>query len=212
MGFDLNTPINSYVFGFLQSDGHLGSHKKSGLKKGKLNIELSFKDRDILLLIQKCIDVETSFSSRIRNTNFKENYKSCKLSFHSTEFREALHKLGLPIGKKSAIIKPPKSKYVEIDYWRGIIDGDGSLGFTKDGWPFISLNTSSTKLALEYKKFIKKITGRTNNANRNKRDGTFNICETRENAQLICKELYYNECIGMKRKIKKAKKISKWRR
>lgn len=211
MEFDLTIPINSYIFGFLQSDGHLARHKKSGFKKGKLNIELSFKDRDILFLIQKYIKVEAVFSSRIRDTNFKKKYKSCKLSFHSTEFRELLHKLGLPSGKKSAIIKPPKL-YIESDYWRGIIDGDGSLGFTKGGWPFISLNTSSTKLALEYKKFIRKITGRINGSNRNKRDGTYNICETRECAQLICKELYYDDCIGMKRKISKSKKILRWKR
>ena len=212
MKFDLNIPINSYIFGFLQSDGHLASHKKSGLKKGKLNIELSFKDKDILLLIQKHACVETSFSSRTRDTNFKENYKSCKLSFYSTEFREALHKLGMPIGKKSAVIAPPKSEYSEIDYWRGIIDGDGSLGFTKGGWPFISLNTSSDKLAIAYKNFILKITGRINNSNRNKRDNTYNIVETRELSQLICKKLYYNGCIGMKRKDKAANKISKWKR
>lgn len=40
--------------------------------------------------------------------------------------------VGMTYGKKSDIITIPIISFSEIDYWRGMIDGDGSLGFTKE--------------------------------------------------------------------------------
>ncbi|MFD5655064.1 LAGLIDADG family homing endonuclease [Streptomyces sp. NPDC127039] len=43
-------------------------------------------------------------------------------------------------------MSPPHGEFASRDYLRGLIDADGSVGFTRRGMPFISLSTSSTAI------------------------------------------------------------------
>jgi hypothetical protein len=51
------------------------------------------------------------------------------------EARQAFIDLGPPVGRKSQIVRPPALPFSEVDYLRGIIDADGSVGFTASGLP-----------------------------------------------------------------------------
>jgi len=205
---DLKKPEMSYLIGIFQTDGHLQSSSRN---RGRLTIEISFKDRDLLPKLQKVIPVNTTIYTRVRKTNFCTSYTSTTLNIFNLEFRNEIVKCGVPYGKKSNIIQPPIVKYSENDYWRGIIDGDGSLGFTTQGFPFISLVTASENLYLAFKKFLKKHDIDIN-LNRNKRDNVYNIMLNKEKAQLIVRLLYVNSTISLKRKYEKALEILSWKR
>jgi hypothetical protein len=207
LNFNLNNPNISYLFGLMQTDGSLGASSRN---RGKLQIELQYTDKELLENLQKIIPYNSNISTRIRNTNFKQNYKSCILSIYNKEFRNIINKWGIPYGKKSSQIKPPTEEYLQVDYFRGIIDGDGSLGMTNKNFPFISLITASEFLATAWINFIQQYTGKKKQSERNKRDNVYNICITKEDAQIISEILYYKNCLCMSRKHEKALLVSQW--
>lgn len=65
--------IESYIFGLLVTDGSLYLSKKGS--KGKVTLEVNNKDSDIIYKLYNIIP-NSSVRQRIRNTNFKNNYKT----------------------------------------------------------------------------------------------------------------------------------------
>jgi hypothetical protein len=195
---NLSIPIYAYMFGFFQSDSHF---RKQPRNRGVLQIELGIEDLHILELFKKIIPVNSTIIERLRDTNFKESYHSAIWKVHDVRFRNLLVSLGLPYGKKCKNIYVPDFNISKPDYYRGLIDGDGSVGFTKKGRPFISLCTSSDSIADGYLDYIREIIGKTKKCNRNSRDDAYNIMLNVEDAQKMISTLYYKECAALKRKL-----------
>lgn len=207
---NLKIPEHSYFFGFIQADGTL---RKSSRNRGYLEIELKKGDREILKSFKKLFPLLcSSIKTRIRDTNFKKNHKSCALRIFRKEFRDELLKLGLSPGKKFLNTFPPKCNFSERDYIRGLIDGDGSVGTTRKGFPFISLSVRSEALKNYLCEVIEKIVREKKRISRNKRDDAYNIMLGRERAQKFIKYLYYSGCPSLKRKLRKAKQALQWKR
>jgi hypothetical protein len=196
----------SYIIGLFQTDASLS--KESG-NKGRLTLELSARDADILPKIASFITTKTYISSRIRNTNFKKEYVSVSLKIYDFGYREYLNKF-IPYGRKSNLIKPPEEAFSEIDYVRGLIDGDGSLGFTSKNIPFVSLTTNSDFIKDYYINFIKRNFGYDIEVAKNFRDGIYNILLMREKAVELVYLLYYQNCLSIDRKSRYADLIKKY--
>jgi hypothetical protein len=128
------------------------------------------------------------------------------------QFSKEVQDLGLPCGKKSDLIKPPNGKFSKVDYFRGLLDGDGSLGTTAQGFPFVSFVTSSEFMAIAYLQFLQKLTGKHKKLKRNKRDSVYNIVVYKEDAVQLVATLYYPHCFAMSRKYKKAQLVQRWKR
>lgn len=205
--FDLEQPEYSYMIGFMQADGHLAADSRN---RGRLSIELSKVDKSLLEKFQNLIPVNSTLGERQRNTNFKEQHRSVFLKVYSKDFRDTINYFGVPYGKKSTIIAPPSMKHSPIDYWRGIIDADGSVGFTAKKFPFISLVTASENLKEAYCNFVYDVVGYKPNVNKNKRDNVYNIIITREYCQSLTSTLYYDGCISLERKYNASVEIDKW--
>lgn len=199
---------HAYVLGLLQSDGNLYETSRN---RGRLTIELKNIDENILYKITDLFDCYSSITNRNRQIEIKDykyDFNSVKFSLFDLDVRKQINTY-LPSSKKSEVIKKPDG-IIEIDYWRGIIDGDGSLGFTKKGLPFISLVTKSDILAKQYIDFLEPIIGYKKESNLNKRDKIRNIMVTNENAQKIIDVLYYDNCLSINRKYEMSKKILNW--
>lgn len=209
LSFNLSDPKFSYMFGFMQADGHLSSESRG---RGKMCIEISEKDGHILEEFKKLITVKSTLTYRVRDTNFKKNYKSTTLIIYDKNFRDTLIFYGVPSGKKSNIIKPSESIYSKYDYWRGIIDADGSIGFTGTKKPFLSLITASEELSKGFCDFLFEELGFRPDVSKNNRDNIYNITITNEKCQKIIKKLYYKNSICLNRKEKLANKIYLWKR
>jgi len=209
---NLKIPKHSYFFGFAQIDGSLSSPKKFP-NKGKFQIEVNTKDLHILKSFKNLFpSIYSSIRKRVRDTNFKNNHTSYTLTICNIKFRNEINKLGVPYGKKSEKITPPVIYFCERDYIRGLIDGDGSVGITRKGYPFISISVKSEALKNYLCEVIEKITGEKKRLMRNKRDNTYNIMVNRERAQQFIRYLYYPNCLALKRKFKKVKEALKWKR
>lgn len=205
--FDLTIPAHAYLFGFLQADGHLSRATRN---RGKIRIELKVGDRSILEEFKRLLPVYSSVTTRERDTNFKKKYQSAIWTLCDQELREILNLLGLPYGKKSANITLPPFPFSEADYFRGIIDGDGSLGLTGKGFPFLSLTTKSRLFTLAYLDLVKRLTGKVKKAKPNTRDQIYNICVYKEDAQSLATFLYYPECLCLDRKAAQAQRVNQW--
>lgn len=203
----LENPHYSYLFGFIQTDGHLYHNTRN---RGCLKIEISDRDADILWKLKNLIPFHSSITERVRSTNFKDNHKSVIWGVFDKRFRDYLELWGLPKGNKSDIIKPPSCNFCKPDYFRGIIDGDGSLGITAKGFPFLSLVTSSSDIAAAYLQLIQDLTGKTKISTRNQRDQVYNIAIYKEDAQLMSQYLYYDGCLGISRKLIQAQELLNW--
>lgn len=197
---NIGNESSAYLMGILQTDGHL--------QRKRMSLEISEKDIGILKKLQSYFGGR--ISTRMRNTNFKENYCSACWTIGSVSFVKELVEAGVPIGKKSDIISPchvPSN--LERHYIRGLIDGDGSLGITSRGIPFVSFVTSSTPIRDYYCSWLGCL-GIKSAPNRNKRDNVFNICVTKENAQKVAGILYDNAEIAIDRKRISATKVQEW--
>jgi hypothetical protein len=210
----MNIPITkeySYLIGLLQTDGHF---QESSRNRGKITIELSLRDKDIIDKITALIPVNYKISQRTRNTNFKKDYTSIILTIYDWGFREFMKTCGLPVGKKSEIIAPPLHLPIsEPDYIRGLYDGDGSLGLKQTGGPFISLTTASEDIKDYILVYMSKILGIPHKQlKRNKRDNIYNIGLSSLDAVNFTKHIYYENCLGINRKIEKANEVTNWSR
>lgn len=204
---DLTVPEYAYMFGFLQADGHL----QQGVgQKGKLTVELKDRDVGVLKEFQKLTPFYSSISTRKRSTNFSEVHTSVTWSLCSLEARTKLSELGLPYGRKSKMIAPPLIEFSRRDYLRGVIDADGSVGFTGKGYPFISLTTASTAMVAYLCDYGREVTGAERNPKPNRRDDIYNVVYTMEVAQRLAADLYYPECLSLERKRQAAASLAAW--
>ncbi|MGA4540624.1 hypothetical protein ACPA54_11560 [Uniformispora flossi] len=206
---DLTQPEYAYMFGFLQADGHLAAGPG---RKGRLSLEVSSVDRELLLKFQKLCPYPSSVSDRTRSTNFKANHTSSTWTMCSLEGRTTICALGLPYGKKSTLIRPPTVEFSTRDYIRGLVDADGGVGFTAKSYPFISLTTSSDAIAQHFCEFGKTVGGTARNPGKNARDNVFNILYTSDPAVAIVRDIYYEGALALERKATKALAVKAWER
>lgn len=200
----------NYIIGFLQGDGH---HSESTRNRGKIRLELNHRDLDVLEKIKTIISphLNVSITSRIRDTNFKNNSHQTTLTICNFNFRTAI-KPYVPVGHKSHNIEPPLTlpNFSKKDYIRGLIDADGSIGISKENRPFISLCVSSEKIKEFLIRDIEQITGIKKEMNRNKRDNVYNIMLNNEEAIIYAKYLYSESTLYLDRKHKEYLKLISW--
>ncbi|HEY8559997.1 MAG TPA: LAGLIDADG family homing endonuclease [Pyrinomonadaceae bacterium] len=202
-------PFYAYLFGFFQTDGHLYQNSRN---RGRLSIELAGRDEELLLKLQKRLPFNSSISRRTRKTNFSDEYVSVIWNVFDKRFRDFLINNGITYGRKSNVTSIPIGRFSKIDFYRGLIDGDGSMGLTNKGFPFLSFITASSKIAYEYLHFLKSITDKEKTAKQNTRDNVFNIAVYKEDAQKVVRKLYYENRLALPRKLIKAKEVLSWQR
>jgi len=205
---NFSEPVWSYFLGLSQGDGHLQNGEGG---KGKYQIELSKRDEDIILFLESLIKphYNVSVRNRVRDTNFLQSYESVSLTVCSQDFRNKLVEAGLPYGSKADNISVP-DLISERDYWRGMLDADGSLGFTKNGFPFVSLTIVSEDIYKSYNELLTTLTGKVKKTKRNSRDNIYNVMVNKEDAVKVVDFLYYTGCVAINRKRLMAIKISSW--
>ena len=204
----MDKKLYSYLFGLFGTDGSI---KRTSDNNHISSLVLELKDQDI---IEKIFNIlpDCSTSERIRNTNFKKNYHSYILYCYNKEFINWCENNNFPLQNKTNAINIP-NEYEERDFWRGIIDGDGSLGMKNiEEQPFVNLTTKSDFLKEAYCDFIYKITDFRPNCNRNKRDDIYNITLHGEKAIKILKTIYENADIYIDRKYNIYLNLLSWKK
>lgn len=206
---DLQHPDYAYMFGFLQADGHLAQGTGH---KGSLTVEINVRDIAVLRAFQRLTPYNSSITERVRATNFSEEHHSAIWTLCDREARATVNGLGLPYGRKSRKITPPRVEFSRRDYLRGVIDADGSVGHTGQGLPFVSLTTASAAVGAYLCRYAKAVTGSARQIGRNARDGIYNVVCTKEAAVRLAGHLYYPGCLSLARKQTSATALASWER
>ena len=199
----------AYAFGLLLADGSISRCKG---KKGRVTLEINERDSDIIYYMANVLkDYRPKINRRTKTTNFKENNKLIRLALSNTQLVNEIEECGLPSGKKSKTCGLPTCNYNVKGLFRGFVDGDGSLGITSQGVPFISVVTASEDMKEAFLDLSQNLFGYRKKTSRNKRDDVYNIIWTREEAVELANFLYQGsegKCI--KRKYAKYVEIMAW--
>jgi hypothetical protein len=205
---DLTRPADAYFFGFAQTDG---SHYAGTGQRGRLTIELSERDEGVLHAFTTMFDVHSRVSYRDRTTNFGP-HRSATWTVCDLAFRRELVELGLPTGRKSATVAPPTTVFSVRDYLRGLVDGDGSIGFTRTGRPFICFVTASQPLAEFFCAQALNVAGAHRTPSRNARDDIYNLMVAGDPAASLAAWLYPGGRLALARKQEAAALVAAWTR
>lgn len=209
MAHNISNSDFSYIIGFLQGDGN---YYKQSRNRGRVSIELSLRDNDILKKISYVLsNYNCYYSERTRDTNFKDDYKSCKLSIYDINFRTSIEEF-IHCGKKSNCIEAPIECewFMPFHYLRGLSDADGSIGITKDKKPFWSICTASGSIKEFVIGLIYDSIGLEKRIERNQRDNVYNISLMNESATKFTKLLYDGSTIHLDRKFERYQNIQNW--
>lgn len=209
----MNLEEKSYVYGLLLTDGTLDL-KNEKTFSGQIQLEVNEIDEDIVDKLCVLIPYGTK-TKRIRDTNFKTNYHSVKFSISRQEFIKELIASGFVFCNKSYNARPPVIIYDKNAFWRGVIDGDGSLGIRKTSRrpteAFLSLTTKSEILKNEFCNYMQSITGETYTPKRNNRDSIYNIGCGGHNACKVLSKIYDGATIYLNRKYQKYLECIDWK-
>lgn len=138
----------AYWLGFIYTDGYITQ------KTNRFGIELNIKDMSHLQNFLDCIESNQKIRTRIRENKFnnkkKEFLESCSFVINNKKLHDSLYNLGV-LPNKSKILEFPSedklNKKYQLDFIRGLIDGDGSVGLfnTSNGFkkPHISFISAS---------------------------------------------------------------------
>jgi hypothetical protein len=207
VNLDLARPDHAYFFGFLQTDGH---HSEGSRQRGRISVEVSAVDVAVLHAFRTLVSpLYSRVTYRDRVTNFGPN-SSATWTVCDLEFRRELLALGLPTGRKSDTVAPPAVPFSDRDYLRGLIDGDGSVGFTGAGRPFVSFVTRSAALAGFFCEQVESITGAHRTPRRNTRDSIYGLMVASDPAAQLAAWLYPPECLALERKRAAAIRVASW--
>lgn len=142
--FDKLTPEAYYWLGFLYADGHISSGKRG------YNIELGVhsKDKEHLKKFLNFMNCNNKITKDKRS-------KYYRVRIGSKELHDKLMSFGFN-NEKSKNANPHYSLLNSRDFWRGVVDGDGSLSYViTRNYPFIHL-CGTLKTTEEFANFIKR--------------------------------------------------------
>jgi tRNA nucleotidyltransferase (CCA-adding enzyme) len=114
----IDTPEQAWVLGWIYSNGHL-----KGKDRKEIKIKLKKEDSYILNNFIKLLNYNPVLKIK----------KDGAIAICSKKMVQDLNNLGIPCGKKSHIIKPPKlSNELLSAFWQGVFEGDGYIGINNN--------------------------------------------------------------------------------
>lgn len=152
--FDAVTEESAYWVGFLMADGNVNRDGQV------ITLSLQQRDKDHVEAFRRFLKAENPV--RIRMSSgcglVKKKFSNAMFSVSSTRLREALARFGV-VPNKSLTAKVTGLEF-NRDFWRGLVDGDGSIGVgvAKSGQPNyrFSLNGSFAMLS-QFSEFVRTV-------------------------------------------------------
>lgn len=139
--FDGITEHSAYWIGFLMADGHIGLQRR-GSGQQTINLCLSSTDEPHIEKFKTFMQSKSTITRQTVNLKTTEKtYHASKITIYSDRLTAALAEYG---------VVPQKSKIARAlllesnrDFWRGYIDGNGSMFLQKQFLPILCCSAGS---------------------------------------------------------------------
>jgi len=195
--FDELTPDEAYWIGLLFADGSVTSRGKSGT----VQLRVSERDREHLVKLRAFLGSTHAISAEPAGHYGRYLSKpSVRFSVQSGRLAQWLLSLGRYEGPIDSTLSRSR------DFWRGVVDGDGSLGLLANGYAYFGL-VGSRRLLEAFLAFLKsnglgaRMTIRPDKT-------IFQVATAGHIAEEIVSFLYKNAVVGLDRKTASAEKIT----
>ncbi len=203
--FDELTPEARYWAGFFLADGCVIDR---GIDRGHTPvIQLMLQERDIAH-VEKFrtflgTDAKISFGKQLKT---QSKQRSVVLKIGSHKLAERLSQLG-SVPRKSRVAKVPEFLSMCPDFWRGYVDGNGTIRWSywikSDGkvmYPYVSLCSGSESVLESFMSFCRSITPTKAKVKKSKTVNCFSGGLTTRNAIRVIRKLYGNATTYLDRK------------
>jgi len=191
--FSALTPESSYWIGFLMADGSVDG-------KSKMTVSLQLSDADHLEKLKAFL--KASYPVR-----FDSGRNSCTLAVHSKKIVRDLESFGIVPRKSYKDIKAHVDLANNRDFWRGLVDGDGSVLLNSYGKPLNSLvgcRSIVDAFAVFSRQYCLPDEGKGSIV---ARGSIWSYAVTGKSAIEVIKQLYYNSVVALDRKKAAAEEI-----
>jgi len=150
--FDVLTDESAYWIGVLTTDGCIGSTRPWNV----LSLILKLSDLDHLVLFRNFLGSNHAicFATSPHPTIPNRTVKSCRLQIHSTHMTKVLAQYGVVPNKTFSLTAKGGVENFR-SYWRGVFDGDGTLGVGRTATPFCNLKSASEPFIDQCRAFLK---------------------------------------------------------
>lgn len=193
--FDKINEESAYWIGFILSDGNIYYPKN---RSKRLTLCLKESDREHLEKFK-------TFIGSNKRLYYYDKDNTVYLSVCSNRIVNKLEEYGIT-ERKSLTAKVPEQLKNNKHFWRGVIDGDGSVRFHKTGYPIINL-CGTVDVVGSFMNFTGKII-KIYQPDLNKNFGQIGYGAT--SAKTICEYLYGDSKIYLNRKYENYKRICLW--
>lgn len=144
------TPASCYWAGFLMADGNICN---KGNNRLCITLELSKKDKNHLELFRKFLLTDKPLYYRKR-ISFNKLHAYARLEIQSSQiYHDLISQFGIQ-PNKTFTAKTNKDIINSIDFWRGMIDGDGWI---VNGRQFSISLMGSLPIIKQYQKFLQSV-------------------------------------------------------
>jgi hypothetical protein len=196
--FSVTNPEVMYWAGYLMGDGSVYKEYNNWA------INISSKDIGIVKKFRTFIGGEGM-------PIYKAKTGVCSLAVTSSQIKQDLENFGV-IPRKSKKAKIPNNgTLTNRDFWRGLIDSDGWLGFSSNRYtPLVGFGSGSKKLVSQYVEFLKYYNLYSGNKIYSRKDvksGFWSFVTRCELASELAGFLYTDSTIYLQRKYEIAQKV-----
>lgn len=197
--FDEITPESAYWIGFLMADGCVSLNQ----------IIINLQEKDINHLIKFNSFLKTNYPIKMIKSGYNSSSLIASLVVSSKYITNRLSEYGVT-PRKSLTAKVCDELAFNRDFWRGVVDGDGTLFLGKKEYSYPQLNLGgSYHIINQYKYFIQSLVNCDPKIEKIK--SIFMLKISGKKAQKIIDTLYKNADIYLERKFLKSQDIIKFK-
>ena|SRR5947209_5886475 len=193
--FEVVTEESAYWVGFIMADGCISRDGTPDCRKLRINLKAS--DAGHLWRLRNFLQYEGPVATR-------DNGRYCALEINSARLANSLRQYGV-IEKKSR-----RASVIHLDtnlhFWRGMIDGDGTLYLYKNMYPALSLCGSEVILS-QFADYVRNVFPFMPKISIRKRASIKQLAVAGQKAITLTRHFYGDCSIALDRKLQIAKTI-----
>ena len=193
----INTEEKAYWLGFLSADGYINRSKGNYT----IGLALSARDTEHIQLFASCLGASAPIHSGLISGKGAEYVK---LQINSKPMVLDLERLGVGPRKSFTIRAWRGPQYLLSHYWRGVTDGDGTIGVTGNKWRFGLCG--SKPMMEDFAAYARRVSTSRSDAHQSRNIWTVQI-SGRPVVRSIVRVLYGNATIALPRKNELAQEL-----